>query len=1154
MRRHTSVVAPLPTGVVTFVLTDVVGSTELWDRAPEAMTAALARHDEIVTEAVTAEGGALIKSKGEGDSTFSAFVRASDALRAAYRLQQAMRSERWPTGATIRTRVAVHSGEAVERDGDYLGTAVNRVARLRGAAHGGEIIVSAATAAIVRTTLPPGCSFVDLGPIELRGLDEPEPALALTGPDLDPVSRLRPTSRLSALGGLPTGRVPTRREDAVLALLREDLTNIEIAARLNISERTVESHVSSLQRKLGAGDRRQLVRPGAAATPSGSANAVATVPALPAMLELMADASTFVGRHSERQVLRERWQLARAGHTLVVLVTGEAGMGKSRLVSELAVDVHADGGRVLFGACYEDVEQPYGPFAQAISADAAELEAADLGRRAGSDFDALARFAPGLTRAMSSSERQGGDGDVDVSERGEVLDAIERWLITTASDVPLLLVLEDLHWSTPSTRDALLHLARRAGRHPLLAAVTARDTAPDLDPHLSRLLADLERSPAVTRVQLHGLDRDEVAAVLGTASVDHEAIVADTGGNPLLVTHMAADGSSGSLAAILLRRDQLLDDDARALLDLAATFGSEFDADLLATGHGAPLESVLESLERAEAAGLIVPLPGRFMHFGFVHALFRSHRYQALPPRRRLEAHANAARALSARSGDDRLLSERARHACLAVPVGDARIAVDLSREAAHIAEHAYAYDEAASHYRRALEAASSLHPPDANATLDLSVRLAAALHHHGDPQGLPMLLDGARRAREAGDHEALVRAAISFSHFGSAGATPAQLAVVEDAVAVLGVEPTATRARLLIELAGQVGRVRADESVELAREAESIARHLGDPELLGSVLLGARHISRHPSRMAEYERIGVELEALGQQLSSLALTLAGISVQTLTHLERGDCDRWMAGQQRFVRLLGDRSLPQFQLIAHVNRASRAVLDGDFEEAERLAMAMGRMASSIGHSPVAAAGAILLITRRLQARDVELLDALETIVHRRSSETSIYRCSLAAVQARAGHHADARHALSTLHADGYPIHKGYAWTLAMAELAEAAEVAGDPQAAAHVLREVGPYSGNVAVAGSGINRPLDQALAQAALATGEVTLAEQYALVAVSASRRRSTPVFLCRELVLLADAPIADVRPLIQEATTIAERLGVQIVRVDLDRYRLRT
>ena len=624
---------------------------------------------------------------------------------------------------------------------------------------------------------------------------------------------------------------------------------------------------------------------------------------------------------------------------------------------------------------------------------------------------------------------------------------------------------------------------------------------------------------------------------------------------------MTADGVWGSLDVLLSRRDELLDDDARSLLDLAATLGSEFDADLLAIGHGAPLMAVLESLERAEAAGIVVPVPGGAGRFGFLHALFRSHRYEALPRRQRLELHAKAAAALASRPGDDRLLSERARHACLAVPVDDARTAVELVCQAAHLAEHAYAYDEAATHYRRGVAAAPLLDPPDPRVSLDLTVRLAAALHHNGDPQGLPMLLDAAQRARQEADEAALVRIATSFSHFGSAGAfgrpAQAQLAVVEDALAVLGGEPSATRARLQIELAAQIAGVRVEESIELAREAESIARQIGDPDLLGAVLLGARHVGRHPSRMAEYERIGVELEELGLRLRSLALTLAGVSVQTLTHLERGELRDWMEGQRRFVRLLGDRSLPSFQLMAHVNRASRAVLDGRFDDAEDLARTMGQTATSLGYSRDAYSGPIMLISRRLQARDVELLDGLERIVHR-AADVSVYRCSLAAVRARAGALADAHRSLGALRSEGYHVPRGNTWAVAMAELAEAAEVAGDAETAAHVLAEIGPYSGNIAATASGINRPLDQALAQAALATGDAALAEGYALRAVAASRQRTTPVFLCRELVFLAQARRRagasgqDVRPLVEEATTIAKRIGVRVVHADLHRYGL--
>ena len=141
----------------------------------------------------------------------------------------------------------------------------------------------------------------------------------------------------------------SRREGEVLDLVRQHLTNAEIASRLYISERTVESHVSSLLRKLGASDRRQLAR--RASEPVAPRDT-----AMSPVLELLADPSTFVGRVWERGVLRTLWARALAGQTLIGLVTGEPGIGKSRLVAELAVEVHAGGGRVLLGACHEDVD------------------------------------------------------------------------------------------------------------------------------------------------------------------------------------------------------------------------------------------------------------------------------------------------------------------------------------------------------------------------------------------------------------------------------------------------------------------------------------------------------------------------------------------------------------------------------------------------------------------------------------------------------------------------------------------------------------------------------------------------------------------------------------------------------------------------------
>jgi class 3 adenylate cyclase len=124
----------LPSGTVTFVLSDVVGSTRLWHDAPEAMDRAIARHAEIVAACVGAHGGTVLKARGEGDSTFSVFARARDAVRAAHDAQVALGAEAWPEEVTLAVRLAVHTGEAVEQDGDYFGPVVNRAARLRGIA------------------------------------------------------------------------------------------------------------------------------------------------------------------------------------------------------------------------------------------------------------------------------------------------------------------------------------------------------------------------------------------------------------------------------------------------------------------------------------------------------------------------------------------------------------------------------------------------------------------------------------------------------------------------------------------------------------------------------------------------------------------------------------------------------------------------------------------------------------------------------------------------------------------------------------------------------------------------------------------------------------------------------------------------------------
>src|SRR5919199_786336 len=125
----------LPTGTVTFLFSDIQGSTALWDQDPQAMRLALAHHDALVEAIVAQHAGTVVRPRGEGDSRFAVFARATDAVAAAAALQQAFSAEPWPTPTPLRVRMALHTGEADLRDGDYYGSAVNRCARLRAVAH-----------------------------------------------------------------------------------------------------------------------------------------------------------------------------------------------------------------------------------------------------------------------------------------------------------------------------------------------------------------------------------------------------------------------------------------------------------------------------------------------------------------------------------------------------------------------------------------------------------------------------------------------------------------------------------------------------------------------------------------------------------------------------------------------------------------------------------------------------------------------------------------------------------------------------------------------------------------------------------------------------------------------------------------------------------
>jgi predicted ATPase/class 3 adenylate cyclase len=220
-------VANAPTGTLTFLFTDIEGSTRLWEHDAQAMQAALARHDELLRLAIEVRGGYVFKTVG--DAFCCAFWTATEALDAALEVQRTLFGEEWQETDPLRVRMALHTGVAQERDGDYFGPPVNRVARLLSAGHGGQVLLSLPTQELVRDQLPAGTSLMDLGERRLKDLFRPERVFQLLAPGLP--SEFPPLRTLEAyrnnLPLQPTPLIGREKEvSEVCDLLRGDETRL----------------------------------------------------------------------------------------------------------------------------------------------------------------------------------------------------------------------------------------------------------------------------------------------------------------------------------------------------------------------------------------------------------------------------------------------------------------------------------------------------------------------------------------------------------------------------------------------------------------------------------------------------------------------------------------------------------------------------------------------------------------------------------------------------------------------------------------------------------------------------------------------------------------------------------------------------------------
>ncbi len=607
----------------------------------------------------------------------------------------------------------------------------------------------------------------------------------------------------------------------------------------------------------------------------------------------------FSGRGPQFDSLLQACKETAAEGRRVVLVSGEAGIGKTRLAAEVARRAHDMGVVVLFGRCDEDMGVPFQPFVEALSqVVSSNPTAASLGRHGGE----LVRLVPELAWTIPDLEPPlRADPE---TERYRLFDAVAGWLGSISAQSGLLLVLDDLHWAEKPTLLLLRHLVRSAEPMRMLVVCNYRDTELDRTHPLAEMLADLRAEPCVERLALSGLDAGGVLEMLtktggqpGDPSTAELAqlLWSETNGNPFFVQEILRNlVESGRLVEqdgrwsarqtiselaipegvreVIGRRLNRLSKSTNEILTTASVIGAVIDFDVLVAVSDLNEDAVLDALDEATAMSLLrETLSGSYE---FTNAIIRSTLYDELSAARRARRHRQIAESLEGRGKTDEDAAALAYHFRRA-GVADIR-AVDYAAAAGDHALERLAFDQAVALFSQALEAAEAVEA-GSDRRCRLLIRLGTAQRLAAVPAHRETLLEAAGLARTLGDAELLAQAALANSRgiASIAGVLDEErVDVIESALDAIGNEDSATRARLLSLLALELlWRDPELRRLGLIDEAIAMARRIEDDACLLDVWMAAyvagSVVDRVPVLVAELpaflelaERVGRRSEA----------------------------------------------------------------------------------------------------------------------------------------------------------------------------------------------------------------------------------------------------------------------------------------------------
>lgn len=760
---------------------------------------------------------------------------------------------------------------------------------------------------------------------------------------------------------------------------------------------------------------------------------------------------SFTGRAREIETLEMAWKSASAdAQRQLVLISGDPGIGKTRMVTEFVRTAHAEGGTVLWGRCDEALDVPYQPFAEALRLYVAALDDARLREALGPYADELSPLVPELSaRLPGVASAAAGDAD---DERMRLFDSLADVVAAVSAVEPLVLVLDDIHWADKPSLLMLRHLLRRPESIRLLILATYRDTDLDRSHPLTDVLAELRRLPGVERVDLHGLDLSEVTGFMeGAAGHDldssgrelAEAIFRETEGNPFflgeMIRHLSESGlivqrdgrwvSDFTLADVGIpegirdvvgRRLSRLSDAANEALTIAAVIGPEFDLGIIESVGGPAGDDLFDGLDDAVSAGLVREIRGTFGRYTFGHALVRSTLYEELSTNRRVRMHWKIGEALETKYGD-RVVDQLAHHFSEGALAGDPAKAYATCVMAAGRALDELAFESAVAMFDRALSVCELMDPPDLRARFDAELALARTLRDIGDNRARGAAAAAAATANDLADPvrlaEAAVAGAVEAANLGRVD--DEYVALMRDALSRLDEGPSALRVELLAGLANElVWGPHTEERVALSEEARRMARELGDPQVFAAALSRVwTYFDGTQPFIGEVRALSAEAFEVAEP--GTAPWMSALRLQVMSSAALGDIDAAESLLAEYRAAAASSRLSRLIWQGMADSAALKSLVGDLAgaEAEATEAVVFAERSGVADSGASAFGSTLYNIRRAQGRAAELIPLLEGLVASQPG-APVWRIALAGAAAFARRDDIVREQFTWLTVDG----------------------------------------------------------------------------------------------------------------------------------------